>query len=46
MPGLFVYSWNLQGAGFKTLHKIAVKSYKRAFGGEKFKKRGLINNQM
>ena len=30
------------GAGYKTLHKIAVRSYKQPFGGQNLKKRGLI----
>ena len=32
------------GAGYKTLHKIAVRSYKQPFGGKNFKKRGLITD--
>ena len=31
-----------RGAGYKTLHKIAVRCYKQPFGGKNFKKRGLI----
>ena len=33
-----------RGAGYKTWHKIAVRSYKQPFGGKIFKKRGLIND--
>ena len=33
-----------QGAGYKTLHKIAVRSYKQPLGGKNLKKRGLITD--
>ena len=29
-------------AGYKTLHKIAGRSYKQPFGSKNFKKRGLM----
>ena len=32
------------GAGYKTLHKIAVRSYKQPFGCKNLKKRGLITD--
>ena len=34
----------LQGAGYKTWHKITVRSYKQPFHGKNKKKRGLITN--
>ena len=33
-----------KGAGYKTLHKIVVRSYKQPFGGKNLKKRGLITD--
>ena len=41
-PAIASVVWRLQGAGHKTLHKIAVRSNKQPFGGKNLKKRGLI----
>ena len=38
------YFSDYRGAGYKTLHKIAVRSYKQPFGGKNLKKRGLITD--
>ena len=37
-----IYYDRRQGAGYKTLHKITVRSYKQPFRGKNLKKRGLI----
>ena len=42
-PAIASVVWRLQGAGHKTLHKIAVRSNKQPFGGKNLKKRGLIS---
>ena len=34
----------VQGAGYKTLQKIAGRAYKQPFGGKNFKKRGLMTD--
>ena len=38
------YKYKYRGAGYKTLLKIAVRSYKQPFGGKNLKKRGLITD--
>ena len=40
----FKKKWYRGGACYKTLHKIAVRSYKQPFGGKNKKKRGLITD--